>query len=158
MMKILGLLFALAFYGSFSHDIRMAVFEIYAGSDGLEMRVSADRYNFIQTLKTEFPHSFCADQMEQISMQYLESKLTIEIDGECSSFEITSIQYSDENIFIKGSLNLKLNEVRQVKMTNTCMIDLLPGHDNIMKLKLNDRIRSFRLNSKRISTVALYND
>lgn len=143
---------------SYCHDIRMAVFEIYDGPSGIEMQISADRHNFIQTLKAEFSDSFCEEMLGQITTEYLQSRLAIEIDGNCTTFEVFGIEYSDENIFIKGTLNLNLKTIQEVKMINTFMIDIIKGHDNIMKLKLNDRSRSFRLNSKRTSTVAFYKD
>ncbi len=158
MKKGIGLLLFFFFHSGHCHDIRIAVFEIFEGSTGLEMRISADRHNFIQTLKTEFQDSYCEEMFGKITAEYLLNKMAIEVDGHCTSFEVFGIEYSDENIFIQGTLNLNLKSIYEVKMTNTFMIDIIKGHDNIMKLKLNDRSRSFRLNSKRTSTVALYND
>lgn len=158
MKKILSTFLILSFYIGYCHDIRMAIFEIYEDPSGLKMNVSVDKYYFNQTLQTEFPTDYNSANFERLTWEYLQSRVTIEIDGNCTAFEINEIEYSDENIFIKGSLNLRLQDVNEVKMTNTCMIDLIEGHDNIMKLQLKDRTRSFRLNSKRTSTIASYNE
>ncbi|MEP1035494.1 DUF6702 family protein [Ekhidna sp.] len=158
MKRLLSVTLILLFGTLYGHDIRMAIFEIYEGDCGLVMNVSADRYYFSQTLKNEFPSRFKDEHFEQITWEYLQDKVAIEIDGNCTAFEINEIEYSEENIFIRGKLNLILDDVKEVKMTNTCMIDFIDGHDNIMKLKLNDRTRSFRLNSKRTSTTASYKE
>ena len=156
MKRIVSFILLFTFFIGYAHDIRMAVFEIIKVEKGLEMHVSVDRYDFFQTLESEYPAAFDTENLEQITLDYLQSKVAIEIDGKCSDFEIEEIEYYKQNILIKGSLNLDIDEINEVKMTNTCMIDSIEGHDNIMKLKLNDRTRSFRLNSERTSSIASY--
>ncbi|MEO9872872.1 DUF6702 family protein [Ekhidna sp.] len=157
MKKIFSLLLVGISSISYSHDIRMAIFEITENDSGLQMNISVDRYYFYESLKNEFEDHATRD-FENMAWEYLQSRVAIEVDGNCTAFEITEIEYGEENIYLKGSLNLQLEDIKEVKMTNTCMVDLVEGHDNIMKLKLNDRTRSFRLNSKRTSTIASYND
>lgn len=138
------------------HDIKMAIFEIYETDSGLAMTVSVDREDFYETLAREFPVKVKTHKIEDLAFLYLDSKTAITVNGECTSFEIHEIEFGELNIHLTGSLNLKVDDVKEIRVTNTCMIEIFEGHDNIMKLKLNDRIRSFRLNSKRTSTIAKY--
>lgn len=142
----------------YCHDIRMAIFEVFEGDAGLEMTVSLDRNCFTQIIQKECLTAYNSEDFKLLTSEYLRSKVLIEIDSRCTSFEVFQIEFSEENIFVKGSLNLKTEKIKEVKLTNTCMIDFIEDHDNIMKLKLNDRTRSFRLNSKRTTTVASYKD
>ena len=114
------------------------------------------KLDFLHILQTEYL-DFCADNLNLSILKYLECRLTIEIDGVIPSFDLIKVEFSPENMLIKGTFNQKFADIKQVKMTNTFLIEEIPGHDNIMKLKLNDRTRSFRLNSKRTSTMAIYN-
>lgn len=155
MKKLLNiLLLTICFFG-YGHDIKMAIFEIYEGESSLEMSISLDKEDFLATLSTEF-HELTSENLELLAFQYLDSKIAININGECTTFTIDEVEFSDLNIHIRGSLNIQINEVKEVQMTNTCMIELFKDHDNIMKLKLNDRTRSFRLNQNRTSTIATY--
>lgn len=140
----------------FGHDIQMAIFEIYEGRDGLEMTVSIDKEDFLRTLATEFASEYSAARIGELAFEYLDSKMAVKVNGECTSFKISEIEYGNLNIHLKGSLNLNVEQVKEVSINNTCMIDLFEDHDNIIKLKLNNRSRSFRLNKDRTSTIALY--
>lgn len=134
----------------------MAIFEISQNRHDLNMTVSVDKEDFLQTLLNEFPDEYSSLKLPELALEYLKSKVYINVNGECASFEIEEVKYGDLNILIKGSLNLSVEHVKEVTIRNTCMIDLFEGHDNIIKLKLNDLNRSFRLNQDRVSTVAKY--
>lgn len=140
----------------FNHDIKIAVFEIYQGKSGLEMTISVDKDDFLKVLENEFTLGLTSENLGELAFDYLDSKIAIEVNGVCTSFTIHEVEFGNLNIHLKGSLNTQVTKVKEVRMTNTCMIDLFENHDNIMKLKLNDRTRSFRLNSKRTSTIATY--
>ncbi|MEQ6167212.1 MULTISPECIES: DUF6702 family protein [unclassified Ekhidna] len=156
MKSVFSILLWLLLHFGYSHDIKMAIFEIYAGKSGLEMMVSLDREDFLSTLSQEFGSEITSENLEAHAFEYLQCKIAIQVNGECTSFTINKIKLSDFNIHLQGSLNISVSEVTEIRMTNTCMVDLIPDQDNIMKLKLNDRIRSFRLNSNRTSTTAIY--
>ncbi|WP_370090227.1 DUF6702 family protein [Ekhidna sp.] len=138
------------------HDIKMAIFEIFETDSGLAMTVSVDREDFYETLTREFPEKVKTHKIEDLAFLYLDSKTKITVNGACTSFAIHEIEFGELNIHLTGSLNLRVDGVKEIRVTNTCMIEHYEGHDNIIKLKLNDRTRSFRLNSKRTSTVATY--
>ncbi len=157
MKKILSLFLILILSSGFSHDIRMAIFEISDSSEGLTMRVSLDRTDFLNTLKNEFPIKFTSENINQLMWLYIRDRVHIEVNKNETAFQISEIEYGDNNIYLKGPLNLKIDDIKEVRLTNTCMVDVIKGHDNIMKLKLNDRTRSFRLNEKRTTTLAAYN-
>ena len=149
------ILLFIAFVG-FGHDIKMAIFEISENESGLSMMVSIDKEDFLQTLKAEFSSDFQKRELEEIAQEYLQSKLSIKVNGDCRSFQLNEIEYGDLNIYLKGSLDGPGRSITEVQITNTVMIDHVKDHDNIIRLKLNERKRSFRLNSDRISTVARY--
>ena len=146
----------LTIHFGFNHDVKIAVFEISQGKSGLEMTISVDKEDFLKALATEFPSELASENLGGMAFDYLASKIAIEVNGECTSLTLHEIEFDNLNIHLRGSLNTQVCKVEEIRMTNTCLIDLFEDHDNIMKLKLNDRTRSFRLNNKRTSTVATY--
>ena len=141
----------------FGHDIRMAIFEISESSEGLTLKISIDKNDFYASLEKEFGSTFTANKLEELSWIYLSKKLDIEINEIKVFFDSGETTIDTYNIHMTTTLNPKIDQVTEIKMTNTCLIDSIEGHDNIMKLKLNNRVRSFRLNKKRTSTIASYN-
>ena len=156
MTALNSILISLAIHFGFNHDIKMAIFEIYQGKSGLEMTISVDKEDFLKALAAESPSGITSENLGGMAFDYLVSKIAIEVNGECALLALHEIEFSNLNIHLRGKLNTQVCKVEEVRMTNTCMIDLFEDHDNIMKLKLNDRTRSFRLNSKRTTTVATY--
>ncbi|MEP0984643.1 DUF6702 family protein [Ekhidna sp.] len=156
MRKLISILLLSSFYFGFGHDIKMAMFEIYEGKSGLEMTVTVDKEDFYSALSEEFPTKIQEHEIRDLAFEYLESRVSIKVNGACTSFSIHEIESGDLNIHLKGSLNLEVDNVQKVTISNTCMIDLFEDHDNIVKLRLNDRNRSFRMHRNRTSTEAIY--
>ncbi|MEO9482531.1 MAG: DUF6702 family protein [Ekhidna sp.] len=140
----------------YSHDIKMAIFEISENESGLIISASLDKEDFLKTLAATFPAEFPKGDIMGLAFEYLNDKLAININGACTSLVINEIEFGRLNIHLKGSLKVGATKIREVEVRNTCMIDLFEGHDNIIKLKLNNRSRSFRLNKNRTSTTAFY--
>lgn len=143
-------------YCGYSHDIKLAVFEVFEAESGLEMNVTLDKEDFLSSLESEFGIRPTSDNLQKLAFEYLDSKVSIKVNGECTSFAILEIVFSNLNIHLKGSLNIQIAAIEEIHMTNSCMVDLIEDHDNIMKLKLNNKTRSFRLNRSRTSTTATY--
>ena len=156
MKKLFTTLLLITIHFGYGHDIKMAIFEIYQGKSGLKITISVDKDDFLKALATEFPTGLTSENLGELAFDYLASKIAIEINDECTSLALHEIEFDNLNTYLRGSLNTQVCKIEEVRMTNTCMIDLFEDHDNIMKLKLNDRTRSFRLNSRRTSTVAHY--
>ena len=156
MRQVASIALIILSYFGYGHDIKMAIFEIYEGNAGLEMKISIDKDDFLKTLAQEFPTTFSNNKITDHAHTYFGSHVTITVNGKCTSFKIKEVRFSETNIHLTGTLNLQVDEVREVRVTNTCMVDLYKDHDNIIKLRLNEKNRSFRLNKDRTSTVATY--
>ncbi|MEQ9229823.1 MAG: hypothetical protein RIF46_04015, partial [Cyclobacteriaceae bacterium] len=117
----------------FGHDLKMAIFEIYEGKTGLEISISIDREVFLQTLKADCSETMLQNEFEDATWEYLDSHMKIFVNDQFGSFHIEEIEYGRQNMIITGSLNVSVKEVREVRMINTCLVDSIDGHDNIMK-------------------------
>ena len=156
-MKKIFILFLIPLVNfAFGHDIRMAIFEISENTTGLTIDISLDRADFLACLEKEFLSEFSEENMKELSWTYLRRKLKIEIDEIEIAYDNEELTMNRNIIHLSANLKFNNHSIKQVKLTNTCFVDIIEGHDNIMKLKLNDRLRSFRLNKKRTSTIASY--
>ena len=142
----------------YGHDIRMAIFEISKQDNGYILEVSMDRDDFEKSIFSTYPtykKTKESQVKEQFIADYLQSNFQLHINSRCQEMSVKSIDYDDENIRIVLALTYK-GKVKQVEVLNTCLIDYTPGHRNIFKANLNDRVRTFNLNEKRISTSFVY--
>lgn len=140
----------------YGHDIKMAIFEISANGPELSMTVAIDKEDFLEIMQEEFPEAFAHRELKELASQYLDSKLSVEINGYCTSIHLHEIEYGALNIQLKGALAVPNAPIEEIQVTNRFMIDRVKDHDNIMRFKLNGKNRSFRLNSDRVSTIATY--
>lgn len=120
----------------------------------MQMSVTADRFYLSECVRKTYPLS--NESFQTLLQDYLGFTVEIDIDGECTSFEIREVTYGAENMLITVDLDQNAKEISEVKLTNSFMTELVEGHENIMKLNVNDRIRSFRLNEQRTKTIASY--
>lgn len=140
-----------------THDIKLAVFEIQESEAGLALSVTIDREDFFKELAPEIQKQSPNVNFYALATSYFNDHVRISVDGNNAKFRVLKMEYSDEMAHISGTLNLPNSKVGEVKMSNTCLVSTFSQHENIMKLKLNGRVRSFRLTKEHTATVATYN-
>ena len=154
--KIL-VLFLLLTSPGFSHDIKMAIFEVSQGKSGLQLDIVLDKEDFLKTLSSNYgDNRYDPKDLQYLASQYFDSHLIIRINDQCTKFTVAAMEQNRYTITLSGSLNMKVDGVEKVQIENYCMIDEIDRHENIVRLKLNNSDRSFRLNSHRVLTAANY--
>lgn len=143
---------------SMGHDIKMAIFNIYQNNLGLMVDITIDKEDFFKVAINKNPKDMDSDMLENIACGYFDSNLAVSVNGQCTNFSIDTIVVEGMVIHFSGSLGKVDAEIKEVNITNTCLIDDFSSHDNIVKLSLNDRKRSFRLNQDRTTTSVYYGD
>lgn len=135
------------------HDLRVARFRITATATGYDFNINFDREDILETVfRTQ---KYQSEVIDQIS-KYIEDHVTISMDDETVTFELTEIEYTEENILLKGKLLSGPKEIEKIDVSNTCLINRIDGHLNIMEFFLNDKERFFRLDKDRIRTTVTY--
>ena len=158
-MKQLILILILCLAGpGFGHDIRMAIFEISQQEGRYVLEVSLDKADLKKSLLTTYPllrKSDDLDHKEHSIKDYLLNNFQLRINDECQEMTVEKIEYDKE--FVRISIALPYEgPIKDIVVFNTCLIDYNPGHMNIFKAKLNDKVRTFNLNGERISTSFSY--
>ena len=161
MRYLLLILFVLFSCFGYGHDIRMAIFEISKDSKNYTLDISFDKKDLERSLITAYPKLLTAkDNMtrESYIKDYLESNFQLAINNNCVVPNIEAVTYEDEYVRIHATLPIKWQNVETINVFNTCLLDYNEGHSNIIKVRLNERTRTFRLSSERITTVVDYRE
>lgn len=155
--RILTLFFILNFSilsPGYGHDLKLAIFEISETDRGYEMFVSADRLFLLECIHSAYPSS--NDSYENLLLDYLQCTVGVYINGEHAAFKLKEVEYGNDNIVLLVQLTTQLQHISEIQLQNSFMTERIDGHENIMKLRINDRMRSFRLNKSRTTTIANY--
>lgn len=135
------------------HDLRVARFRITATSEGYDFDINFDREDILKEIYST--QKYQPEVIDQIT-KYIENHVTIHIDDEAIKYELTEIEYTEETILLKGKLLSDLRPIKKIDVSNTCLINQIEGHLNIMEFFLNDKERFFRLDKDRIRTTVAY--
>ena len=139
-------------------DIKLAIFEIFQDGAAIKLNITLDKEDFLKAVgENDFnPHN--SKLTEGKAFGYFDENLAITIDKQCTNFSITNIEFDEMTILFSGFLEKESSSIKEIAITNTCLINSFSNYDNIMKLEVNGKSRSFRLNQNRISTSAIYED
>jgi hypothetical protein len=136
-----------------AHDLRVARFRITATVSGYDFNVNFDREDILKEIYGQ--QKYEKKVINQIT-NYVEDHLRITIDDEPIAYELTEIEFTKDNILLRGKLLSALREIKKIDVQNTCLINQIDGHMNIMEFFLNDKERFFRLDKDRIRTTVKY--
>ncbi len=149
MRLFLVVMVSVSFLKSAAHDLRIAYFEISKKEAGYELVVRFDRQDILKELGA-------FSELDVALTSYLASHLSLLFDGEKVNWQVNDVTMDQLFIQMKCSLQTRRNQVSTINVWNTCLIDAVEKHDNIVISQLHGRSRSFRLNRKREQTIIKY--
>ncbi|MGL1887362.1 MAG: hypothetical protein OCD76_12685 [Reichenbachiella sp.] len=161
MMKIILVLTVLLFsIPSNAHDLKTAFFQIYEIDEQCFIQVKLDRNDLEKALMAECNvHKVLDEAVIQSSvMNYLDDRLSISMDGQSTNLNYYEVTM-DEDYFVVQGVFEGFNAcvpIKKIAVRNTCLVDQVSGHNNIIQLTINDKKRSFRLNEDRVTTTIKY--
>ncbi len=103
-------------------------------------RLIRQRYDETITLAEE-------DEPELVDVymkRYLEDKLKISINGKAYKFNFIGKEYKEDITYCYLEIE-NIKDIKSIKVVNRLLFDILPEQQNIVRLKLNDRNKSFLL-------------
>ncbi|MEL6719657.1 MAG: hypothetical protein AAFP82_13160, partial [Bacteroidota bacterium] len=69
---------------------------------------------------------------------------------------INQITEDEHHIFIDAIFSKPQNTIQRIEIYNTCLVEQISNHSNIMSFHFHGEERMFRLHQKRIRTVVEY--
>lgn len=83
-------------------------------------------------------------QVETYMQRYLEDKLKISINRNEVNFKFIGKEYEDDIVYCYLEVE-NVSDLKSVTVVNRILFDLYPEQQNIVRLKLNSKIKSFLL-------------
>ncbi|MEF3077490.1 DUF6702 family protein [Winogradskyella poriferorum] len=103
-------------------------------------RLIRQRYDETITLAEEDEPEIVDEYMKR----YLEDKLKISINGKAYKFNFIGKEYKEDITYCYLEIE-NIKDIKSIKVVNRLLFDILPEQQNIVRLKLNDRNKSFLL-------------
>lgn len=82
--------------------------------------------------------------VDEYMKRYLEDKLKISINGKAYKFNFLGKEYKEDITYCYLEIE-NIKDIKSIKVVNRILFDILPEQQNIVRLKLNDRNKSFLL-------------
>lgn len=144
-----------------AHDIRAALFRLYADEGLYRVEIRLDKEN----IKTALSKG-CLLEVSKLSdleksallEDYLHTNFIVRLNGTEEQYTLHSFSYEEEFLVANAVFeDTKIaQDLSKIDVVNTCLLEIVEDHDNIILVHLNDRVRSFRLNKKLQSTTIKY--
>ncbi len=142
-MKTIVLCLSLLMSAWMTHDAAIAVFTIYESAGTLKLKTVIDRADLSKEL---------AVQESQISVkilqEYLESHCSFIINDTQVRFEVNQVKNDNDHIIVQSILKCDFKNYKIIEINNTCL-NTISNHSNIIRIRLNDTQRDFRMHKGR---------
>lgn len=103
-------------------------------------RLIRERYDETITLSEDDEPEIVDEYMKR----YLEDKLKISINGRAYEFNFIGKEYKEDITYCYLEIE-NIKDIKSIRVVNRILFDILPEQQNIVRLKLNDRNKSFLL-------------
>ena len=124
------------------HDKPVAMFQISQQEEKIIIDVSFHTKDFSKSAKVS------EDQLNKaIIQEYMLENTTFRVNSNRIPLNVTYFSNKKNHIRVKGSLELIDEEIKSLKIKNTCLIDVM-GHENIMYINLNGTVKDYRMNRR----------
>lgn len=141
----------------YSHDARLAVFEVSQDDGQYKLTINLDILDLQKSILTAYPElqGQNGEQYKGYIEEYIRNNFQLIIDGECQEWATDSMKFDKNYMRLYCKLDY-VGEAKEIEVFNTCLIDYNEKHTNIFKSTLHDKIRTFKLSAERISTRVTY--
>ena len=128
---------------NFNHDVAIAVFTLYELEGTLQLKTVIDREDLSNELV--IPESEINVKTLQ---KYLEVHCTIIINETPVTIEVNQIENDEDHIIVQSIMTGDFKSYKNIEVRNTCL-NTISNHSNIIRIKLNDTQRDFRMHEGR---------
>ncbi|MEM9545866.1 MAG: DUF6702 family protein [Bacteroidota bacterium] len=124
------------------HDTPVALFQITQQEKKIMIDVSFHTKDFSKSTKISE-----GQLNENVIQEYMRENITFRVNSKRLPMNVTYFSNKENHIRVKGNLELVDEEIRALKIKNTCLIDVT-GHENIMYINLNGTVKDYRMNRR----------
>ena len=88
--------------------------------------------------------------------QYVRKHFYLKFNGEFSVIRFSGITEEKDFISIEATLHEITGSIKKIDVLNTCLVNEIEGHSNLIQVALFGKKRYFRLDKDRIKTLIEY--
>ena len=146
--RLLILMIGLMAFALEAHDLKIALFDIRYEDGQMSCFVRVDRVEFFKALDNTVTN--------QSIQNYVADHFTMQFDEKKASLAVLDYELRPDFIEIEMEVSDYIVRPKQIKVMNTFLLDQMEEQENVVRFNLNDKTRSFRLNSERKETLVKY--
>jgi len=137
-----------------AHELNFGLFELFEKEQSYYMEIRLDKANMAQAVAN---HTEVTSGDWNCSLsQYLDANIDLVINGFHVPLEFEDFTYLDDVIVVMVKLNLPLQEILEIEINNSVLLETIDNQTNIIKTSFHEKRRSFRLNKDRVFTTIKY--
>jgi len=135
---------------NFVHDIAMAVFNIELNDKLLTLNIKLDKEDLEGLLSVDTENEIDLTHEVSLVQEYVDKNFYLLTNDLKVNFRVESISKNDYFYHVKMiSINQFEEVISSFQLKNTCLVETVNGHSNIINFKLNEQSRSFRMHKGR---------
>jgi len=135
---------------NFVHDVALATFNIQQEDKFLILNIKLDKEDLENILQTGATKTADLTKETKLLQQYVNQHFYLLVNDQKVNFQVELISQNDYFYHIQLSSNNEFEEfIRNVQLKNTCLIETVQGHSNIVNFNINEKSRSFRMHKDR---------
>lgn len=134
------------------HEYYVSVTKIEYAKEQQSLQIITQIFinDFEKLLRERFDESITLDEeaepkiIETYMKRYLADKLKINVNGASVGFKFIGKEYKDDITYCYLEIE-NISEIKSIEVINRTLFDVIPEQQNIVRLKLLDRNKSFLL-------------
>ncbi len=149
-------LFLLQFF-ALDHDFVMANFEVNQEKEGLTLAIKMDKENLENLFYKQEGKKIELTVEDGFIQNYLDEHFYLLVNDQKINFTLQEISTNEYFYKLKLSSQFQPKEViRHIQLKNTCLIEEVYNHSNIVNFQVNGKYRTFRLHKGRVRIAVDY--
>jgi 5S rRNA maturation endonuclease (ribonuclease M5) len=146
------LVFSLFISGKEQHDYYVSVTEIQYAKEEQSLQIISQIFidDFETLLRKRYDETIILapdnnpESIESYMQRYLEDRLNIKVNGSAVNFKFIGKEYKEDITYCYLEIK-NISNIKSLEVTNRLLFDILPEQQNIVRLKLLNKNRSFLL-------------
>ena len=137
---------------SIKHDYYVSVTKVEYAKEQQSLQIISQIFinDFEKLLRNRYDESITLNEenepedIEEYMKRYLSDKLKINVNGASVGFKFVGKEYKDDITYCYLEIE-NISEIKSIEISNRILFDMFPEQQNIVRLKLLDRNKSFLL-------------
>ena len=138
-----------------SHDVQMSQFELFRAQGEIVLTINVEQADLFRSWKG-FQTMSLKEQKAEVN-DYLQHKTSWTINETSFSICDYSLVQDEGHFLIQGYFENVPLKIEQIYFSNEFLMEEIYGHLNIVHFKLNQQLRSFRMDKSRQKITVKFN-